>query len=468
MRYFSFKALIYPAFLFSVVIICSCGKGSSPKGEGKSTSKSITGFSLKKADGSDFATADISVSIVGDSVLITLPATTDISNLVPNITIDAVTISPANGISQNFSSPVTYTLTAGDGTTKMYFVAVHRGKFKSILFVSGQNQTLYALNSLNGSLIWKTTADKDFAPPIFYNGMVLVGNANAYMYAFDAATGNLKWKNGLGEQRFRAIMAGARVCFVSGYSIVALDAETGTYKWGYSPGGMIRSELTYVDNVIYITSADGFVHAINAADGTLKWKHQIGINMALSGVSVANGVAYLGGYDGFFYALNANDGTEKWKLYFDKYALYNCSAAVKDGRVYFITGEYIGYDPAHTIRGSLNAVQEADGKFLWRSLDNVGFFASGPVIANDKLYINGDDGKLYAINPLNGSILWSKAVATYSTLPVVSDNIVYPGGGGSGFYAGYDAATGDEKWKFPITGSNGTSRAFVVDANGNY
>ncbi|UXP33095.1 polysaccharide lyase family 7 protein [Reichenbachiella agarivorans] len=54
-----------------------------------------------------------------------LPFQSDRTNLKPTIVVsEKATISPASGESQDFSSPVTYTVTAEDGTTQEYIVSV--------------------------------------------------------------------------------------------------------------------------------------------------------------------------------------------------------------------------------------------------------------------------------------------------------------------------------------------------------
>ncbi|MDR2292548.1 MAG: DUF5018 domain-containing protein, partial [Prevotellaceae bacterium] len=58
-------------------------------------------------------------------VIVTMPYGTDITNLVPTITVsDYATISPASGLAQNFTNTVDYTVTAQDGTNKLWNVSV--------------------------------------------------------------------------------------------------------------------------------------------------------------------------------------------------------------------------------------------------------------------------------------------------------------------------------------------------------
>lgn len=68
------------------------------------------------------------VGVIGDGGMIgaTVPYGTDITNLIPIISIsDKATVSPASLMATDFSSPVNYTVTAQDGTTKVYVVTVN-------------------------------------------------------------------------------------------------------------------------------------------------------------------------------------------------------------------------------------------------------------------------------------------------------------------------------------------------------
>ena len=54
-----------------------------------------------------------------------LPAETDVTQLVPTIVVsEGATVEPASGVAQDFTNPVTYTVTAQNGTTAAYTVTV--------------------------------------------------------------------------------------------------------------------------------------------------------------------------------------------------------------------------------------------------------------------------------------------------------------------------------------------------------
>jgi hypothetical protein len=84
-----------------------------------SDAKAITSFDFS----SPAATGTIDEA--AKTVSLTVPSGTDVTALVPTIVVSAkANVRPASGVAQDFSSPVTYTVTAEDGTTQTYIVTV--------------------------------------------------------------------------------------------------------------------------------------------------------------------------------------------------------------------------------------------------------------------------------------------------------------------------------------------------------
>ncbi|WP_238177842.1 DUF5018 domain-containing protein [Paenibacillus contaminans] len=83
-----------------------------------STTKEISGFS--------FANPAVTgtVNAASGTISVTVPYGTNVTSLTPTITHTGTSISPGNGVARNFSSPVNYTVTAEDGSTKSYTVTV--------------------------------------------------------------------------------------------------------------------------------------------------------------------------------------------------------------------------------------------------------------------------------------------------------------------------------------------------------
>jgi hypothetical protein len=114
------------------------------------TTKEITAFSVSGVDG----------TITGTAITVVVPYGTDISSLNASITHNGASISPVSGASQDFSSPVTYTVTAEDGTTADYTVIVtiqSQGTITVNFSGAPQDETIdFSILGMSAKLQWLT------------------------------------------------------------------------------------------------------------------------------------------------------------------------------------------------------------------------------------------------------------------------------------------------------------------------
>lgn len=79
--------------------------------------KSILSFTIDGVEGE--------INEVAKTVTLVMPEGTDVTELVPTIVVsEGATVTPASGEAQDFTNPVTYTVTAQNGTTAVYTVTV--------------------------------------------------------------------------------------------------------------------------------------------------------------------------------------------------------------------------------------------------------------------------------------------------------------------------------------------------------
>lgn len=106
--------------IFSFLIIASCDNTDDPP-PAKSSEKKITSFKFSGLAPEVTAT----INETAHTISAIVPAGTDVTALVPTIAVsEKATVSPASATAQNFSSSVTYTVTAEDNTTQAYQVTV--------------------------------------------------------------------------------------------------------------------------------------------------------------------------------------------------------------------------------------------------------------------------------------------------------------------------------------------------------
>ena len=75
-------------------------------------------------DITSFTILGIAGTIGANTVTLTVPYGTNPSSLTPTIVHTGASVNPASGVLNNFTNPVTYTVTAQDGSTKSYIVTV--------------------------------------------------------------------------------------------------------------------------------------------------------------------------------------------------------------------------------------------------------------------------------------------------------------------------------------------------------
>jgi len=108
----------------------------------ESSEKAITSFVLKGEGGT--------IDETNHTIAITFPAGTSVTSLAPTITVsDGATISPTSGTAKNFTSPVTYTVTAENGSTQTYKVTV---TVETANLSSVKNITSFVLKGVSGTI----------------------------------------------------------------------------------------------------------------------------------------------------------------------------------------------------------------------------------------------------------------------------------------------------------------------------
>ncbi len=200
--------------------------------------------------------------------------------------------------------------------------------------------------------------------------------------------------------------------------VIAVNAGGGTL-WTWEPpaesggssiiacggGGQFRAGMLYgspvvSDGVLYVSSYNGRVYAIDAEKRYDIWKYDTGSPIA-GGVAVANSTVFVGSSDGRLYALEANATMGKGSL-------------------------KQGFEPFQT------------GDKIW----------STPAVQDGIVYFGSLDQKLYALDSITGELIWEfPAAGAITSTPLIVDGVVYIGAFDSKFYA-LDAYTGDEKWVF--------------------
>lgn len=171
-----------------------------------------------------------------------------------------------------------------------------------VIFGAWDN-TLYALDKTDGKELWKWTGGltrMHFSPaavwPVAANGKVFITDPQRAMTAIDIETGNTVWRTfqsmvretiGLsedGERIYSKTMNDSIVCYATaGDKPKELWASNVGFGYEHAP-----SMQTEKDGVMFGSTKEGLIFALEAKTGRVLWKHKIG-NSLISTVVPLNG-----------------------------------------------------------------------------------------------------------------------------------------------------------------------------------
>lgn len=253
----------------------------------------------------------------------------------------------------------------------------------------------YSTADIWGDEKWRFETDHHVrgSPVIDNEGTIYVGSTELFAVY---QNGTLKWSYDYPDyiESAPAIDENGIIYFGTIWAmpdhLYAIYINNGTLKWKFEVGYWIYSSPAIGDDgTIYFGCADKFIYALYP-NGSLRWKYETDAMVLSSPAIGADGTIYCGSHDHYLYALYPNNGTLKWRFPTDHW-IRTSPCIADDGTIYCVSlDEY------------LYAINP-DGTFKWKTDVGAG---TSPTIGQDGTIYCGYN-KLYAINPVNGSVKWS-------------------------------------------------------------
>ncbi len=262
------------------------------------------------------------------------------------------------------------------------------------LFAGATNGVLYKIDIKNKKIIQK----RRFAFPIMrniglYQGKLYIITEDDKITCLNPDDLSIVWVYSNGEASELDIRSTAGILFsktgiYTGFSdgSIAKISYKGDNLWTTQAGNgnmFIDADTTPKgDNVIFVTSVNGYTEALNSEDGEILWKRKISsysnIQKNIFGVFIAD-------ENGDVLALDNDNGETIWK-----------KKITNEGNVYAIKliGNYVF---ALTDKGRLVVLDAIKGKIMdIKELDEE--FSCRFTESGDKLYIITRDGSVYSIS----------------------------------------------------------------------
>jgi len=241
----------------------------------------------------------------------------------------------------------------------------------------------------------------------------------------------VRWVNtSLGkQQRFSKLkpLVSGQAIYAGDYSgkIVALDKASGKTIWQNSTGKKIISGPALVDNLLVFTTQDAHVLALDASSGHEMWTAQTS-SAVLSPATGGKGTLMVHAIDGSVLAYHSKTGKQKWVVEQSTPALtlhYTSSPVVVNDTV------LVGYSS-----GKFVAMNIHSGMIEWErtislphgrsELQRMVDISADPVVVGDIAYVITYQGKLAAVNIVNGNLAWERDISSYQNM-AYSKNTLY-------------------------------------------
>jgi len=233
-------------------------------------------------------------------------------------------------------------------------------------------------------------------------------------------------------------VAGNRLFATSGTGrVVALDTADGSEVWDANPAGQLRDAPTLAFNLVLVMTQDNRIIALNQNDGSLAWQESGSVAQAgvfgVASPAAGQGTVVAGYSSGELVAYRYENGRVLWAD-----ALARTSISTEVGSISDIDADPIidsGRVYALGQGGRMAAYELVTGQRVWElNLSGI----STPAMAGEWLFTLTSDARLLAIARATGKVRWITQLRRYRnekkrenpifwTGPVLANNMLYIG-----------------------------------------
>ncbi|MFW6448112.1 MAG: PQQ-binding-like beta-propeller repeat protein [Halobacteriota archaeon] len=235
--------------------------------------------------------------------------------------------------------------------------------------------------------------------------------------------------------------------------VLALDAETGDLEWRFETGDGVLPKPAVVDGTVFAASSDSTVYALDATDGSLQWEYDTPAPI-MGSPAVRSDLLVVGDLSGTVTALSPDDGAHEWTYRarrtddpsVPESELITCSPTAC-GDVVYVGVVRMGRDRGRG-EGELWAIDATDGDRRWSAGPFGQMVGSSPTVVGEEVYVGAHtndtssehpDPGLFAIAD-GGEVRWRYTVDPavhrgFGSSPTVADDRLFIGGWGGTLYA---------------------------------
>ena len=264
------------------------------------------------------------------------------------------------------------------------------------LYVASWDGRMHVLDD-QGRLLWtRDLNDTLDATPALDQIRLFVQTWSREVYALDRVNGHLLWRfdyspSRADDHRQGGLLKVGDQVLVPAWNgtLFSLDAATGEKHWSFYGGQPLRSQPAFDGTRLYLASGGGTLSVL-ARDGTLLWQHDAQAPLLSTPTLLSNGVAVVDRKG----RLQAFDSSGKllWERALEEPCFY-ASAVYNDGALYIATAG-----------SALWKLDAATGKPVWRTALSGPSYAK-PLISDGRIFVGDNSGTLQVVGADSGDLL---------------------------------------------------------------
>lgn len=253
---------------------------------------------------------------------------------------------------------------------------------------------------------WQVAARDVTAKPVIDGDAVFVGTVDQ-LVALDATTGKLTWSVDLDGPVLHPPAIGPTDVYVvdARGHLTAIDRSTGESGWTVHAHSLVAPVLT--EGTIALATV-GKVTGHDVDDGSERWV--VKLSGAPSPLAGTGDRVFVGDGNGDARAIDATTGEVVWRVGVDGWFV-----ALHEDRAAVITSG---------LSGPLGALDHRTGERLWTSEVEIGWVEPHATLGSGRFHLV-HDGRLWAIDPADGSGTPVAAVGTATSLTVGPQGLLY-------------------------------------------
>jgi outer membrane protein assembly factor BamB len=298
------------------------------------------------------------------------------------------------------------------------------------LFYTTTNNTslstsINAIDLSNNSLVnrvvptqrWvQTRVDGYFISPSIGNGKVYTPSTNGTVYAYNISNGNLFWNINLNDTNLSAIAVDTdrRLYLTSQNALNVIDSSNALLEWTYpidSSGASVpNNSIPIIDpsNNIYFGARNSYLYSVNGQQRMFNWHYKVGGAIQDMPIIGKNNNIYVAANNARFYDFSGNS------------AVTPTSNAIVPMYMLNVKHENLSalYGPTKTTIPSI----------YWQKPFVSGNLFVSPSIAissTGDLYLGSNDGYIYSLNSVDGTMNWLIRVNNTNLAQFTSPNSIY-------------------------------------------